>query len=221
MLITADQIRAGRALKNWSQTDLADRTGLAVPTIANIEPGKQIPGKNTIEKIIDAFSIGGIRFTPKGVEFDQDEIFSLIGEGKFKYMQQDAMRILEGLPPKERLYLALNAEDHATTDEEQAIYKEMLKKGITLRRIVSQKSRVQHDYFQTKIIDHKYSNDKGEIFFFGDKVAFYTYAEEGREPTTLIITNPHITATYKKTFDFMWDHLDEVKQTQQNKKGRK
>lgn len=62
MLITADQIRAARALKNWSQTDLAERTGLAVPTIANIELGKQAPGKNTIEKIIDAFAIGGIEF---------------------------------------------------------------------------------------------------------------------------------------------------------------
>lgn len=62
MLITADQIRAARALKNWSQTDLAERTGLAVPTIANIELGKQSPGKNTIEKIVATFEVAGIEF---------------------------------------------------------------------------------------------------------------------------------------------------------------
>ena len=84
MLITSDQIRAARALKNWSQTDLASRTGLAVPTIANIELGKQSPGKNTIEKIMDAFSIDGIEFTQNGVMKRTDSVISLSGKKDFE-----------------------------------------------------------------------------------------------------------------------------------------
>ncbi len=221
MLITADQIRAARALKNWSQTDLAERTGLAVPTIANIELGKQIPGKNTIEKIIDAFSIGGIRFTSNGVEFDKDEIFSLVGEGKFKNLLSDAIRTLDGKPPKEREFLAMNAEDILTSDEETSLHQEMLKKGISLKRIVSNKSDIFYNEFDTRIIEHKYSDDKGAFFVFADKVALYTAAENGQEPSTLIITNSRIAETYKKIFSYMWDSLKDSKPETSKKKGRK
>ncbi len=220
MLITADQIRAARALKNWSQTDLSDRTGLAVPTIANIELGKQIPGKNTIEKIIDAFSIGGVRITTNGVEFDQNEIFSLVGDGKFKNLIRDALQILEDLPPEERSFWALNAEDIVTTDEETDIYLEMLKKGISLRRIISNKAAIKYNEFETKLIDHKYSDDKGAVFIFADKIALYTGAEGDEEPTTLIITNARIAETYRKQFSFMWDMLEHPAGYVAKKKGR-
>lgn len=221
MLITADQIRAARALKNWSQTDLAERTGLAVPTIANIELGKQVPGKNTIEKIIDSFSVGGIRFTTNGVEFDKNEIFSLVGEGKFKNLIHDALHILEDLPAKERFFWTLNAEDSATTDEETEIYREMLKRGISLRRIISTKAAITYDEFETKLIDHQYSDDKGAVFIFADKIALYTAAESDQEPTTLIITNARIAETYRKTFSYMWDTLASAPPQTTKKKGRK
>ncbi len=218
MLITSDQIRAARALKNWSQTDLAERTGLAVPTIANIELGKQIPGKNTIEKIIDAFTVGGIAFTANGVEFDKNEIYSLIGEGKFKNFLFDALNALDNLPPRERILIAFNAEDVATTDEENLIYDAMLKRKASLRRIISQKADITFDQFETKIIPHEYSDDKGAVFVIGDRIAFYT-AEKGQEPTTLIITNARIAETYKRTFSYLWDNLKPA--SEPKKKGRK
>lgn len=219
MLITSDQIRAARALKNWSQTDLAERTGLAVPTIANIELGKQMPGKSTIEKIIDAFTVGGIAFTPNGVEFDKNEIFSLVGEGKFKNLLFDAITTMQQLPPRERVFMAMNAEDCATTDEETALYETMLKNKISLKRIVSKKAEITYPQFETKIIDHEYSDSKGAFFVFGDRTAFYTAAENGQEPTTLIVTNARIAETYKKTFMYMWDTLKDAPSAK--KKGRK
>jgi len=220
MLITADQIRAARALKNWSQTDLAERTGLAVPTIANIELGKQIPGKNTIEKIIDAFSIGGIRFTAKGVEFDQDEIVSVVGLGKFKHVLFDVIRILENKPPKEREFLCYSADDTRSSEEEIALYDEMQEKGITYKRIISNKAKSPHYRYHSKAIEHKYFDDKGAVFMFDDKVAFYTAAEGENEPTTLIITNHRIAEGLKKIFAYMWDGLSEAEKPIK-KKGRK
>ncbi len=207
MLISSDQIRAARALKNWSQTDLADRTGLAVPTIANIELGKQMPGKNTIEKIMDAFTIGGINFTMNGVEFYKNEIFSLVGEGKFQNLLFDAAQTLENLPAKERVFLAMNAEDIATTDQEAELYKEMRRKGITLKRIISEKADISYNQFETKVIDHKYADNKGAVFIFADKIAFYTSAEGKKQATTLIITNARIAESYRKTFAYMWDGI--------------
>lgn len=221
MLITADQIRAARALKNWSQTDLAERTGLAVPTIANIELGKQVPGKNTIEKIIDAFSIGGIRFTANGVEFEKNEIVSIVGLGKFKHVLFDVIRILEKKPPKEREFLVFSADDTRSSEEEIELYDEMIKKGITHKRIVSDKAKSLHHRYSSKIIENKYFDDKGAVFVFDDKLAFYTAAEADQEPTTLIITNHRIAETYKKIFAYLWDGLEEPETKPIKKKGRK
>jgi transcriptional regulator with XRE-family HTH domain len=221
MLITADQIRAARALKNWSQTDLAERTGLAVPTIANIELGKQIPGKNTIEKIIDAFSIGGIRFTPNGVEFDKNEIVSIVGMGKFKHVLFDVIRILEQKPPKEREFLVFAADDTRSSEEEKELYDEMGEKGFTHRRIVSDKAKMLHHRYSSKIIPSKYFDEKGAVFVFDDRLAFYTAGEGEQEPTTLIITNHRIAETYKKIFHYMWDSLQEAESKPVKKKGRK
>lgn len=84
MIINADQIRAARALLNWSQSDLASRTDLAAPTIANIELGKQNPGKNTLEKIISAFNINGIEFTENGVNKKVEIILTLSSKKDFE-----------------------------------------------------------------------------------------------------------------------------------------
>lgn len=222
MLITADQIRAARALKNWSQTDLADRTGLAVPTIANIELGKQIPGKNTIEKIIDAFSIGGINFTENGVEFDRKEIYSLTGLGKFKHLLEDAIRTLEAKPPKEREFLVFSADHSRTSEDEVALFQEMHDRGITNKIIVSDKGKILEEIpQQLKSIDKKYFDDRGAVFVFADRVAFYTARDEENPPTTLVITNERIAETYRKMFHFMWDSLDVPAINNTKKKGRK
>ncbi len=61
-MITPDQIRAARGLKDWSQSVLAKKSGLATPTIANIEAGKQEPGRSTLEKIVAAFEAEDIEF---------------------------------------------------------------------------------------------------------------------------------------------------------------
>lgn len=63
MFLSASQIRAARALLNWSQGDLAKATGLARPTIVSIETENQLPGAKTIEKLLNAFDKANIVFT--------------------------------------------------------------------------------------------------------------------------------------------------------------
>ncbi|PZQ46621.1 MAG: hypothetical protein DI551_04750 [Micavibrio aeruginosavorus] len=221
MLITANQIRAARALKNWSQTDLAGRTGLAVPTIANIELGKQMPGKNTIEKIIGAFSIGGIKFTPNGVEFDQDDIVTIVGDDKFVDILFDATTILENKSAKERDFLVFNANEELTTPEEDVIYASMKAKGISMKQIINEKAKaLPRQYAQTCAIPSKYFDDKGAVFVYDDKVLLYTVADQLSDATTHIITNHRMAEVFKKIFSYMWDNLPEVK-SDDKKKGRK
>ena len=59
----AEQLRAGRALLGWSQTDLAQRAGLSVPTVKRLESGRG-PGvsEEMRTKQADALAAGGVEF---------------------------------------------------------------------------------------------------------------------------------------------------------------
>ena len=61
------QCRAARALLNWSQSDLAERSGAAQRTIADFERGLTRPYRRTLDAMIAAFEAAGIEFIRGGV----------------------------------------------------------------------------------------------------------------------------------------------------------
>ena len=65
-MITAAQMRAGRALIGWSQQELADRSGISLPMIKrmeNVGPGRS--AGDTIEAVRSALEIAGVQFIPE------------------------------------------------------------------------------------------------------------------------------------------------------------
>jgi transcriptional regulator with XRE-family HTH domain len=78
------QLRAARALLDWSRAELATQTGVSEPTIHRLENGVGEPGINTQTKIrrffeshgIEFLDSDGVRKRPEGVEiFQGDEDF--------------------------------------------------------------------------------------------------------------------------------------------------
>jgi transcriptional regulator with XRE-family HTH domain len=68
-VITREQIRAARGLLGWSQTQLAKRAGMSLPTVKRMETGT---GPKVSEearaRIRDALERGGVRFIAEGEE---------------------------------------------------------------------------------------------------------------------------------------------------------
>lgn len=65
-MLNAAQMRAGRALLEWSQQDLADRSGISLPTIKRME--KVGPGRSagdTVEAVLSALEGAGVQFIPE------------------------------------------------------------------------------------------------------------------------------------------------------------
>jgi transcriptional regulator with XRE-family HTH domain len=62
----AEHVRSARTLLQWSQTDLADRAGVGVSTIADFEKGLRTPIANNLRAIQRALEIAGVQFTPEG-----------------------------------------------------------------------------------------------------------------------------------------------------------
>lgn len=64
--ITAGQVRAARALLDWSQEELADRAGVTRRTIVGFENGEKIPHRSTMGRIADVFQDNGVSFINSG-----------------------------------------------------------------------------------------------------------------------------------------------------------
>jgi transcriptional regulator with XRE-family HTH domain len=65
-MITRDQIRAGRALLNWSQLALATAANLSPAAIKNIERGALDPRASMLAAIEEAFDRAGVMFLDVG-----------------------------------------------------------------------------------------------------------------------------------------------------------
>lgn len=65
-MITRAQIRAARALIDWTQTDLARASGVSRVAIKNLERGATDPRLSTISNIRAAFDQAGVIFLDTG-----------------------------------------------------------------------------------------------------------------------------------------------------------
>jgi transcriptional regulator with XRE-family HTH domain len=67
-MLTAEQIKAARALVDWSQPQLAEASGLSMPTIRRME-GPLGPGRSTavnVEAVRRALEAAGVIFMDAG-----------------------------------------------------------------------------------------------------------------------------------------------------------
>jgi len=61
-MITPEQSRAARGLLAWSQQDLANKAGVGVVTVHQLEAGTSQPRRATLDVIRRAFESAGVEF---------------------------------------------------------------------------------------------------------------------------------------------------------------
>src|SRR5882672_6670635 len=82
MMINAEQIRAARALLDWSTADLAQQAGLTVNGINKIERGHVQAHRETMEVLTRIFEEAGVEFLPGSGLRKKDRIIKTFdGEG--------------------------------------------------------------------------------------------------------------------------------------------
>jgi predicted transcriptional regulator len=72
-LTNVEQLRGARSMLGWTQAELAERSGVSLPTIKRLEVGEGRLGVrlDTLEKLRAALEKGGVEFTEAGVELRQ------------------------------------------------------------------------------------------------------------------------------------------------------
>lgn len=216
MSITTAQIRGARGILNWSQSDLAERTGISATSIGSIENGQSTPRANTLHVIQKAFEDASIEFIGReGVRIRRSDVRVFEGKNGFLSFYED---IYETLKEKPGEVLVSNVNER---DFERWLGKEnvdshvsRMKKveGITYKITIREGDNyylATPDYAEYRWIP-KDQFASVPFYVYGDKLAIVLFNDE---PTVIIIDYPSVSDAYRIQFNAMW-HSAKIPATQ-------
>ena len=203
--ISPDQCRAARAFLNWSQPDLAERSGLTVPPIVNFEKGGDSnPAKRTMDRIVRAFVLAGMVFTPAGgVERKDNLITVLEGENANAQLLEDIYHTL-----KEKGGEVLIAGLAEPGDENKPL-RDFIKTHIERLKEANISERILIEEGDTNLIapaewyrwlsSRDFSSTPFQLY--GDKLAMIAW---GPPQQITILQHPLYAKTFRNLFEQVW-----------------
>lgn len=202
--VSVDQLKAARSLLNWSQADLAQKSGYSLPTINNIERGQYKAHSATMDDIIQTFEQAGIQFIDgPGVKIENTSLQIKAYEGS------DALHYLFT-----KIGLAL-------TDSNDILYMSGLDE--VLLKAGAKEEDIKTLFRRLKEIDVRILCHKGQRNAFGfpkcktkvvdDTIPLIPYFLYKNRLTIVILQNPiHVAILYndslaevhKSLFEYLW-----------------
>lgn len=216
-MLSKEQIRAGRAMLNWSQKELARRCGdISEPTIKLIELGKIKSTEKTLNIVLQTFEDAGLEFLPQnGVRFRDDllTVFERIdaNENVFLKLLDDVYYTLKGTYG-ELLYSFV---DNSISPDE-VVQREMLlrKDGISMRSLV----RHGDTHLIYPLNEYRwlpkgfYLNNPTLVY--ADKFAVVIQnAKTNAIDKVIIIHDAAVAAVKKKEFEIIWSTAESPPKT--------
>lgn len=201
MTIKVSQIRAARALLNWSQKDLAERSGISEMSIINYENEKRTPHQSTLDKVLQAFELAGVIFTKNGLEMKDDAVTVIDGDDWYLRLLDDVYYSL--MDNKDAEVLLICGDDRMSPPDVNDRWRKIRNSGIRMRQLVEDGNA----YLMGPLKEYRYMpkerfNNYVSLIY-GDKVAVCTDANT----KALVFKDPLLSKTWKNLFDVMWDVL--------------
>jgi len=208
-ILSARQIRAARALLDWSQDDLAEASGLSIATIRKLESGSISPRGKTTASLLLAFGEENVEFLPStGVHFKDSEVTvldGLNGEEVYLRLMDDAYHALKH---KKGELLVWNADNAVSPESVIASELRMRKGGIKFRYLVEENDT--YLYFpleEYRWIGKKYFRNTVQVIY-GNKVALSVYPNMTTKQIKriVIIESAPLAESMRNAFNFIWEH---------------
>lgn len=199
MMILPRQIRAARALLDWTAEDLAERLGVSKSAVSYIESGKNKPSSNTRALLYKIFVAEGINFTPYGVEIRDNLITTWSGADAYKKCLEDVMaRLASTQDPVVYFHCA---DESALDGDIQEIESRMRNQGILLKKTVSDNTEFfwgpKNDY---RLIPADYVEKCRMV-----TIIYGNYVVLDVEDSLLRILSPKMSKVFYNQFDYWWE----------------
>lgn len=206
--ITASQIRAARAVLNWSQDELAEKSGLSIATIRKIETGHISPRGTTNNDIRYTFEDAGLEFIePGGVRHKPEEITMLQGhkglvtffDNVYQYARRNGGEIL-CVCPSEKPYMGLSGAATVHIERMTAIKHTISAKCLLTEDIHNINC---NSYSEYRVLSKHYI-DSVPFYIYDDKYAIFDF-ETTPSPKIFITSSRNISQAFRQQFYSMWD----------------
>ncbi len=205
-MISIEQIKAARALLDWTQEQLAKESGLSKPSINTLERRLANPKVETIDSIQRALEKAGVAFTDgPGVKLKSSVLKTQIleGEDSLIRLNYDIAETLKGT--KENLMIAgVSEEKYRNLGGGRVldIIKKRLKMGIKTQILSCEGDQ---DFIEP--IEHyrwipKAFFSRTPYYIYGNKYAIFLW---GPPKKVVIIENAEIADSYRQQFLAHWN----------------
>jgi len=222
--LKARQIKAARALLDWSQEDLAKVSGLSIATIRKLELGNISPRGKTNEHICHSFEDAGLEFIdPNGVRQRPEEIFVYHGETGFGDFWDDVYEVSRRtcqdviqVWPSARQIIKVIGKYRAPHAERMIAIQDRVK----VKCILTEDS----EYHPSVYVEHRFLSrhfvDSVPFYVYGDK---YAIIPEVADDNTKIIVIQSRTAAqaFRRQFKSMWERATPLENMKDGAKASK
>jgi len=203
--ITAEQLRAARALLGLTQEELSQKAGLSKTALNNFERGAVTPRPETLNQLRDALERSGIEFMGQtGVNLAGDPFKAQIleGDAAFKLIFEDVFETLKGTG---RNLLVSGLDENRFLDQDKeyflGVIERQLQNGIGSKLLICEGDTnlvepLEHYRWVPKRIFHQVP-----YFIYANKYAIILW---GTPLRVVLIENVSIANSFRKQFNENW-----------------
>lgn len=207
-MIDYRQVRAARALLDWSQDMLAEMSGVSRATIKNIESRLSLPRLETASALQQTFEEAGVEFLPgSGVRMSDRMINTHEGIGSNKILVEDMYVTLRDSGGE--ILIAFLDEGQAIRDLGTEYLLEHMRKrqecGITHRLLIHpEEKNITAPLDSYRIIPKEYFSAH-PFLIYGPKLALLS---SNPVPRVIIIKDDRFVESARNLFNFIWDRTE-------------
>jgi len=207
-MIEPRQIRAARALLDWSRDDLARASGVSVPALGQIEGGNRAARTASLDKIKVALETAGVLFTDNsGVKLRSDELTTYEGIDGFEHFLDDVYLTLRDTDEPNVFVSGVERSKFVAGRSEERILQHRLRmssiKKLNFRVISASEDEtltVKEPYVQYRVVDSGrfYALP---IYGYGNKVAIIIWESTHK---VIVINNRDVYRAFSIFFNLLW-----------------
>ncbi|MCB1651399.1 MAG: helix-turn-helix transcriptional regulator [Alphaproteobacteria bacterium] len=213
-MLSIEQIRAARALLDWSQQDLAEHADLSQTGIARIENGTNKPNSTTLHKIETAFDRADIEFIgTTGVKKRTGEIRTLNGQEGFRAFMDDVYKTtiatgadicqFNGVPSEFYKWLGKewyeNHIERMGKIERDFSFKIIVKEG---ENLFIATGLAEYRWFPPSLFNEK------TFYAYGNKLAFIDFTED--DVAIRIMEQEEFANSFRILFNIAWEDRAQI-----------
>jgi transcriptional regulator with XRE-family HTH domain len=208
---TIEQIRAARALLDWSQSDLAEHADLSQTGIARIENGTNQPNSQTLNKIKSAFENAEIEFLgTSGLRKKSGEIKTYRGTEGFRAFMNDVYETTKEHGGEIRVsnvneknwYKWMGEEEYKAHAERMKAIKEKFSFKIIIED--GDWFFIANEFAEYRWFPKELFNDQS-FYAYGSKLALINFKTD--DVIIMILDQKNFTSSFAILFDIAWNYV--------------